>query len=117
MEKTTSTLTKEEKEFAILKFVKPEKINWAREIKILNALSMKYPKEIWVFMVLGYSLNSMAFFNTENGIKEINASLERLTRSKTKKTVVNFDNPEYTRTTSRTLSFKERLLNENTSIL
>lgn len=59
------------------KFIKKERldskqVNWGAEIKMLKKLLKEYPDEqFWGQLDLGFKLNSLAFFLTANGKKEL----------------------------------------------
>lgn len=54
--------------YIVGKFVKPEKINWAREIKISKKLVKSYPnEEFWRGFELTFKLNSLAWFISGDG--------------------------------------------------
>lgn len=60
----------------IEKLLKPERLEekniWGREVKILKILLPKYPNvRFWAQLNLGYLLNSLAFFLSNNGNKVI----------------------------------------------
>ena len=59
----------------VKKFLKDApKLPYAREVKLLKPLITKYPElEFWENLDLGFKLNSLAFFNTENGEEVISS--------------------------------------------
>ena len=62
IKKAPSPFVKEKRNF-IKKMVKPETLNWGREMKIMNSLWEKYPDPVfWITFTLGFQLNSLAWF-------------------------------------------------------
>lgn len=61
----------ERRQRLIEKFVKPEKINWPRAFRELKSLESKHTLEVLEFVVLGFMLNTLTFFNRPDGLKEI----------------------------------------------
>jgi hypothetical protein len=101
-----------EMQLLIEKFCKKESINWPREMKLIKSLLKQEPLEFWKFLVLGFNLASLAWFNSKDGKQEI---------AKTKKIFLQLQKPEkveikndikYVRTTEQSLSsipLKDRL--------
>lgn len=72
--------------FLVSKFVNKDGLNWAREIKIAKKLLKIYPSfDDWTALKLEFKLNSLAFFLTEEGKKEISV----LKFNKSKENVLN----------------------------
>jgi hypothetical protein len=111
---TEKKLGKNEYNDLIERFVKPEKRNsrgfWPKEIKLAKQLIDLHTYEVLNNIVLGYHLNSLAFFWTEKGIEEIEKNRKIVSALKSKKSVDIFDKTEYVRLTERKPTFKERLL-------
>lgn len=62
IKKAPSPFFKEKRDF-IKRMVKPESLNWPREMKIMNNLWKKYPDPVfWITFTLGFQLNSLAWF-------------------------------------------------------
>lgn len=56
------------KKIMVSKFLKPENINWAKEMRIAQTILSKYPdKNIWKNLFLPFKLNSLFFFLTQKG--------------------------------------------------
>lgn len=57
-------------QFIIWKFVKPENVNWPREMKVAKELFNIYPDlEFWNNLRLNFKLNSLVWFKTFDGKK------------------------------------------------
>lgn len=101
---------KTDRQLLIEKFCKLESINWPREMKVLAGLLKKEPIEFWKFLVLGFQLNSLAWFNSKDGKKEIekNKKLFAALQIKTAKPIQ--ENHEYVRVTEKKITLKDKLL-------
>lgn len=74
------------------KFVKSEKTLWAREMKIAKSLISIHGNEIFSFIVLGFKLNSLAWFKTEEGQKQIEIFKKQFSQLNVEKKEIVFDN-------------------------
>lgn len=100
---------KTDRQLLIEKFCKPELINWPREMKILAGLLKKEPMEFWKFLVLGFQLNSLAWFNSKDGKKEIEKNKKIFLMLEVKPTIKFEENFEYVRETAPAKSLKDIL--------
>ena len=89
---------KTEKQLLIEKFCKPESINWPSEMKILVGLLKMEPIEFWKFLVLGFKLNSLAWFKSKEGKAEIAKNKKLFKTLQTKPTETFIENFEYEKT-------------------
>lgn len=65
--------------FIVGKFAKNYySVDWARELKIAKQLLNKYSKiEFWECLDLGFKLNSLAYFFTENGSQRLKTEFNK----------------------------------------
>ena len=70
---------KTRKQLLIEKFVKIPEGNrrfWPREMKLLGQLEKEYSLDLLEFVVLGYLVNSLAFFKTDKGKSSLRMMLK-----------------------------------------
>lgn len=92
--------------FLVSKFVEKDNANWPREIKIAKKLIKIYPDiQLWFDLKLEFKLNSLAFFLTDDGKKEMTA----LRFNKAKENVLDFF-------PKGTTSFNEEKLGEDKKV-
>ena len=60
----------QQKKALVERFVKKDKAVWSREMKVAERLLKQEPYEFWMFVVLGYELNSLCFLQSERGKKK-----------------------------------------------
>lgn len=97
------------KQLLIEKFCKTENLDWAKEMRTLGMLLKKEPLEFWQFIVLGFKLNSLFWFYSENGKKEI-AKYKKIYKAMQVAPPVEVKNDnEYVRSTEKKKTLIERL--------
>lgn len=79
-------------------------------MKNIIALLKKEPVEFWQFLVLGFKLNSLAWFNSAEGKKEVEKNKKLFLALQPKEKVVVKNDHEYVRSTEKKKTFKDKLL-------
>ncbi len=68
----------ENAKFLVERFLKtPKFTDWGREILIAKKLLPKYKMEFWECLDLGFKLNSLAFFFTEDGSQKLKTEFNK----------------------------------------
>lgn len=77
--------------FLVTKFVKPEKINWPREMKLAKKVLSKYDFEDLEKVSLSFFVNSLAFFLTPDGEDQLRKEFKNIVQE-----VNIYEDPEFT---------------------
>lgn len=100
------------KQLLIEKFCKAESIKWPNEMRNIGTLLKSEPIEFWSFLVLGFKLNSLAWFLSKDGKKEVEKNKKTFLALQIKKSPELKTNNEYVRVTEPKKSLADRLKNK-----
>jgi hypothetical protein len=99
--------TSSQKKLIIEKFVRKKKPNWPNEMRLAKGLLAKHGMDVFLHLILGYDLNSLAFFRSARGNEIIEKEKRKMKTLENKAApVIEEDNVEYQRKTEEKKTLK-----------